>query len=232
MGDLEPQLRPGVAADARAEASRGRAVSGRDVLIIVEPRELVRGWMFCWLERQRDFEVVATADLAGVSVLERAAAVVVGVGLSRQWSGWTDSQVASVRENLPATPIILIVESDHRSEVSGLVSRLGLQGVIPTSSSIEVAAAVIRQVVAGGRFLPYDADDRARLPKLTRRQEAVLEQLASGAPDKIIALRLGMSVNTVKAHVRAIIAKFQVRNRTQAVLAARERNRWPNADQP
>lgn len=226
----ELQIHPDLEAEASVEVRPTHAVNTRNVLIIVERRKLVRDWIVCWLERQGDFEVVADADLAKVDALERAAAVVLVLGPLDQWNGWTDYQVAKIRKSWPAASVILIVEPDELSGVQELVSRLGLQGFIPTSSSIDVAATAIREVVAGGRFLPSFVSNVALWPMLSRRQEAVLGQLASGTPDKVIAFRLGLSVNTVKGHVHAIIRKFRVGNRSQAVLAARERNYRANTN--
>ena len=47
----------------------------------------------------------------------------------------------------------------------------------------------------------------------------MLELLEHGLPNKIIAYRLEMAQSTVKAHVHSIIAKLNVRNRTEAAVA-------------
>ena len=49
----------------------------------------------------------------------------------------------------------------------------------------------------------------------TMRQKAVLELLSRGSPNKVIARRLGMSQGAVKFHVRQIMRKFGVTNRTE-----------------
>jgi DNA-binding NarL/FixJ family response regulator len=61
-----------------------------------------------------------------------------------------------------------------------------------------------------------DADPRNR--SLTARQKAVLELLRRGDTNKVIARRLGMSEGTVKVHVRHIMRKFGVTNRTQVAV--------------
>jgi DNA-binding CsgD family transcriptional regulator len=53
---------------------------------------------------------------------------------------------------------------------------------------------------------------------LTARQEAVLELLSRGNSNKVIARRLAMSEGTVKFHVRQIMRKFGVTNRTQVAV--------------
>jgi two-component system, NarL family, nitrate/nitrite response regulator NarL len=54
---------------------------------------------------------------------------------------------------------------------------------------------------------------------LTARQKAVLELLGRGQSNKAIARRLGMREGTVKVHVRHIMRKFGVSNRTQVAIA-------------
>jgi two-component system nitrate/nitrite response regulator NarL len=61
-----------------------------------------------------------------------------------------------------------------------------------------------------------DADLTGR--NLTARQGAVLELLSLGNSNKVIARRLAMSVGTVKFHVRQIMHKFGVTNRTQVAV--------------
>ena len=53
---------------------------------------------------------------------------------------------------------------------------------------------------------------------LTARQKAVLELLSRGDPNKLIARQLGMREGTVKVHVRQIMRKFGVTNRTQVAV--------------
>ena len=55
---------------------------------------------------------------------------------------------------------------------------------------------------------------------LTAREREVLELLAEGLPNKAIALRLGLSDQTVKFHVAAISGKLGAVNRTDAVRRA------------
>ena len=58
---------------------------------------------------------------------------------------------------------------------------------------------------------------------LTERQQEVLRLLCTGQSNKVIGGELGISEKTVKGHVTAIFKWLDVVNRTQAVLAARQR---------
>jgi ATP/maltotriose-dependent transcriptional regulator MalT len=67
---------------------------------------------------------------------------------------------------------------------------------------------------------PSEAGDTvlSRLNKLTARQKRVLELLAEGLPNKVIAHELGISETTVKAHVGEILRKLKVYNRARAIV--------------
>ncbi|NCC36427.1 MAG: response regulator transcription factor, partial [Chloroflexia bacterium] len=57
---------------------------------------------------------------------------------------------------------------------------------------------------------------------LTPMELRVLQLLATGASNRELAATLGVSVRTVTTHVRNILDKLQLKNRTQAALYARE----------
>ena len=57
-------------------------------------------------------------------------------------------------------------------------------------------------------------------PEFTERQYAVLTCLCQGDPNKVIGRKLGMTETTVKVHVREIMRKLGVCNRTQVAIAA------------
>jgi DNA-binding NarL/FixJ family response regulator len=59
---------------------------------------------------------------------------------------------------------------------------------------------------------------------LTPREQHVLEALQLGLPNKLIAVRLNLSENTIKMHIQRIMRKCSARNRTEAVV------RWSRAN--
>lgn len=56
------------------------------------------------------------------------------------------------------------------------------------------------------------------LDRLTKREIEVLQHVAKGRQNKVIAARIGLSENTVKLHIHHIIAKLGVHNRTEAAM--------------
>ena len=70
--------------------------------------------------------------------------------------------------------------------------------------------------------------------ELTRRQRDVLALISEGKSNKLIAEALTMTESTVKAHVKQIIKRLHVANRTQAALLATRDGplRRPASDRP
>jgi two-component system vancomycin resistance associated response regulator VraR/NarL family two-component system response regulator LiaR len=71
--------------------------------------------------------------------------------------------------------------------------------------------------------MSHTADPRPGA-NLTPRERDVLRLLAEGFANKEIGLRLFVSEKTVKTHVSSILAKLEVKDRTQAALAAVRQN--------
>jgi DNA-binding NarL/FixJ family response regulator len=88
----------------------------------------------------------------------------------------------------------------------------------------------LERIRAGGTYVPLaltETPPAAPPPRseglwreLTRRQRDVLALISEGKPNKLIADALNMSESTVKAHVKQIIRRLNVANRTQAALLA------------
>jgi len=63
-----------------------------------------------------------------------------------------------------------------------------------------------------------DEDGAASNTHLSSRETAILNDLVQGTPNKVIAKRLNITEATVKVHVKAILRKIGVQNRTQAAI--------------
>ena len=209
-------------------------------VIVVDRRDFVRGCLNAWLGGGREFEArsMATVSMAlQTDMLARADAVVFSVGAPR-YEPWLRDQFAWLCANRADVPIVIIADADERTSIEASIGQLQLRGYIPTSSTLEMATAVLHLVVSGGTYLPriLDVDQQpptkqarelidpvlgpAAPTKLTPREQEVLELLQQGMANKMIAYQLGMSQSTVKAHVHSIMVKLKARNRTEAALMA------------
>ncbi len=152
-----------------------------------------------------------------------------------------ETGIGDLKARQPDAPIIVISMLDSPAEIRRAVDA-GATGFIPKSSTSQVMIEAIKLVLAGGTYLPpailqshtEDPSDESRSQAtpaphrhLTDRQKAVLAELARGKSNKEIAQSLNLSEATVKVHVAAIMRVLDVRNRTQAVLAATQMGLLP-----
>ena len=210
-------------------------------LVVVERQEFVRGCLTSWIKMFcQEFGMSSIADVTAPSsevVLKRANVVIFHVNGTMLAETWLENQVAWLRAHWRDMPIVAIIDPDKTRPIAEIVARFHLQGYIPTSSSVGVAAAVLRLIAAGGTYIPENRDGEslpiraaqaprtsqaARIAGLTPRECVVLELLERGMSNKIIAYRLSLSQSTVKAHVHNIISKFKVHNRTEAAVASHQ----------
>lgn len=142
------------------------------------------------------------------------------------------SGLIALRSAVPDVPII-IVSASSSPEIMRDAIVYGAAGFIPKSFCKDEIADGVRRVINSEVFLPADAVDAAergdwraplrdRMATLTQGELRVLQLVACGKSNKIIAYELGIKESTVKAHITSILRKLRVHSRTQAVIAARE----------
>ena len=103
-----------------------------------------------------------------------------------------------------------IVPPEILSSISAGDDRDG-SGVYTDASSREPNAA--------GELIGGD-DNGVLVPKLSVREKCILRCLLTGDANKVIARKVDISEGTVKVHVKAILRKIRVQNRTQAAIWA------------
>ena len=136
--------------------------------------------------------------------------------------------LVAVRKSFPATqPIVLSFANDRRATVSAIVH--GAAGYISKDSASDEVRHAIRSIMAGSAFFPLEAlqsepsvreqDLRAGGTFcLTARQAKVWCLLKEGKTNAQIAHTLGISENTVRLHVSAVLRALAVPNRIQAAM--------------
>jgi DNA-binding NarL/FixJ family response regulator len=122
--------------------------------------------------------------------------------------------------------VVLISSQDSAREVwiAGAKAIL-LRDVDLETLRISIIAAVNDLVVLdpsiGASLFPeFGSAEAVPTEELTARELQVLQQLAEGLPNKIIANQLGVSEHTIKFHINSIFRKMGVRSRTEAVVRA------------
>jgi DNA-binding NarL/FixJ family response regulator len=140
-----------------------------------------------------------------------------------------------LREQDP--PRVLVLTTFDLDEYVYAALRAGASGFLLKDAPEEQLAAAIRVAADGGalfspgvtrrlieRFTALDPDVATppRLEELTARELEVLRLIARGLSNAEIAAELVVSDHTVKTHVARVLAKLDLRDRTQAVIAAYE----------
>jgi NarL family two-component system response regulator LiaR len=110
--------------------------------------------------------------------------------------------------------------------------KAGARGYILKDSAPDELIQAIEAVYAGQLLLPSDLAQKALFAEaeqappsvaLTERETEVLRCLARGMTNQEIAATLSISLYTVRSHVRNILGKLHLANRTQAALYARDK---------
>jgi DNA-binding NarL/FixJ family response regulator len=205
--------------------------------MLVDDQQLIRQGIRILLEQEPDIEVLAEAA-NGADALSLCRKVQPDVVLMDVQMPEMDG-VECTRQLAQAYPqvgvIILTTFDDDDYIFEGL--RAGARGyLLKDVSSAELAAAV-RTVAGGGALIQPSISRRvisefARLSRgpsspqlvesLTPREREVLQALADGLSNQEIAEKLVITEGTVKNHVSSLLAKLEVRDRTQAVLKAQQ----------
>lgn len=139
--------------------------------------------------------------------------------------------ICLIRSKLPATPIVILSASENQSDIKNAIAQ-GAKGYIFKSSGVKIILSALRLILSGGVYLPmaiYNDSESAMssVPllnsegkKMTARQKQVLDLLVQGKSNKYISTDLGMSENTCRVHVAAVLKFLNVNNRTEAAFKA------------
>jgi DNA-binding NarL/FixJ family response regulator len=131
-------------------------------------------------------------------------------------------------------PVVVVSGSDEAEDALRALEA-GAMGYVPERSDLDTLVQALQLVLAGGTYVPplkprVDEAPASAMPALpdwtglplTPRQKHVLHLLTQGLSNKLIARELGVSVDTVKDHVAAVLKALGVNSRTQAVVAAQK----------
>lgn len=131
--------------------------------------------------------------------------------------------VSALRAEFPRARFLMLSSFEGDVEVQRALAA-GASGYLLKSAPPEEIVRAIRTVHAGGKCVPATlaADVVGHLgdETLTEREIDVLRRVALGSRNREIAQGLGVAEETVKVHVRNLLAKLGARDRTEAVAIA------------
>ena len=196
-------------------------------ILIADDHYVVRMGLTALVETEPDLQVVGEAA-DGVQVVELFKKLEPDLVLMDLRMPRTDGIIATrqIREQFPHARILMLTTYDGDDDIHKALSA-GASGYLLKNSTRESLIPALRAVAAGQRWIPQEVASRLATRKmfeeLTPREIEVLQQLAKGRANKEIADVLKISEHTVKDHLKSILGKLHVADRTEAVTAALQR---------
>jgi two-component system nitrate/nitrite response regulator NarP len=187
---------------------------------LADKNPLIRAALKQLLSEDSRFELVHVAS-DGQEFLRNLERQPVDVGVTGWIIGPSDGRY--ILDHLDADskpPRIVVYTGDESKSVPSIVLAHGGAAFVAKSEQPEVLLDTIATVAGGRMVFPYmdvRAVNQNPLATLTRRELEVLSDLASGRTNKQIARDHGVSLNTVKFHVRNLFQKLGVNSRSQAI---------------
>lgn len=134
---------------------------------------------------------------------------------------------ATIRKELPETEVVALTSVLESAAVVGAV-KAGAIGYLLKDTQAPELRRVIKAAAAGqvqlspqaSAYLAREMQSDGSMEPLTEREMEVLRLLSQGESNKEIAAHLQVVEDTVKTHMRHILAKLGVQSRTQAVVRA------------
>lgn len=196
-------------------------------IMTVDDHQVFREGVRAMLGTQSDMMLVAEAATGQESVdlfeLHRPEVTLMDLRLP-DMSG-LDAMI-QIRQRFPDARIVVL--TTYRGDVQALrAMKAGAFGYLLKSMLRMYMLDTIRAVHKGRRRIPdeiaSEMAEHAADDELTARETEVLVQVASGNANKIIADRLLITEDTVKAHMKNILSKLGANDRTHAVTIAMRR---------
>ncbi len=206
-------------------------MSGGLRILVVDDHALFRRGVMGLLGEMPGFEVIGEATDGADAVNQVDALDPDFVLMDVNMPGMSGVQaVEAIRKTRPRLPILMLTISQADEDLIGAIVA-GANGYLLKSAEPDLLRRTIEQVTQGHAVLSPEVTtrvlqvvqrghDEQKRQLLSEREREVLRCLAQGMTTSMIAVALFISENTVKTHVRHIMEKLDVNNRTEAVARA------------
>ena len=196
----------------------------RIAVMLVDDHPAFRKGLAALVESEPDLKVVAeTGDGAeAVDLFRRHRPDVVLMDLRLPGMGGVEATMA-IRKQFPEARIIVLTTFDADEDIYRAIES-GAKSYLLKDIPDDDLAATIRAVHAGEASLPARVAqrlaERRQRADLSQREMDVLQLLIKGRSNKEIGSALFVTEDTVKAHLKTLFAKLNVRDRTEAAISA------------
>ncbi len=205
-------------------------------VLLVDDHALVRRGVVDVLSEREDIAVVgeATNGAQGVEMARTLTPQVVVMDLQMPGIGGLEA-TSVIHAEMPDVQILVFTVSESEADLFGAI-KYGAKGYILKNAGADELVQAIHLIAQGGvvvspgmaakllgelsHVVPAREQGGEMAGGLSPREKEVLESVARGATNSEIASTLYISENTVKTHLRNILDKLHLANRSQAVAYA------------
>lgn len=187
-------------------------------ILLVDDHFMMRLGLASLVAKEADMQVVAEAG-TGEEAIEQCKRFSPDIILMDiRMPGMSGiAATAAIQLQQPSTKVIVLTTYEGDEDVYQAL-RAGAKAYLLKSVNGSELLKSIRSVHAGQYFLPAEVASklarRTALPDLTAREKEIIARIADGRSNKEIAALLDISENTVKNHVRQVLEKLGVQDRT------------------
>ena len=196
-------------------------------ILIADDHSVVRFGLAALLGRKKDFQVVGQAkdgDAAVAMAKSLSPVVIMDLMMPR-----TDGVEATrqICEANPDVKVLILTSYAASADIARAIDAGASGAVVKDADNADLISA-IREVAAGGTAFSGEISNAIEaepaMKELTQKQMEVLKSITRGLSNPDISKMLGISLNAVKQHLRAVFAKLGAANRTEAVAIAMRRH--------
>jgi two-component system NarL family response regulator len=196
-------------------------------VLCVDDHRIVREGITLIISRQPDMEVVASAASGEESIdLHRQYRPDVTL-MDLQLGGMSGvDAIRSIRREHPGARIVVLTMYQGDEDIFRALEA-GASTYLLKDTLSDDLLRVVREVYAGNQPIRPEVEallaKRAAGSTLTNREIEVIDLIAQGMRNKEIAAALGISEETAQVHVKHILAKLKVKDRSAAITVALKR---------
>ena len=197
-------------------------------IALIEDDVVVRNYLAAFFLRQEDLHCgIAAASLEDFFVqaanVERLDVVLTDIGLPGK-SGIEG--IPEIRRRFPDAAVIILsvyIDSDRifKALCAGAVGYLqkdtAMEDILDCIRVISKGGAVMSPIIAR-KVVDYFGPKRSFSELLTAKEQQVIVAMVDGLSYKMIAVRLGISLETVRQHIKNIYRKLQVNSKAEVII--------------
>jgi DNA-binding NarL/FixJ family response regulator len=193
-------------------------------ILIVDDHPVVQVGLTSMLNTHDGIEVIGSASggREALKMLEQRSPHILLLDL--RMPGMNGIETLQAMQKMKSTARAIVLTSFETDENIYRAVQAGAQGYLLKDTSEQQMLEAIRSVHAGKRFIPSEIAarlaDRMLRSNLTARELEILTMLAKGLTNKQIGSALNISENTVRNHLKCVMSKLEVSDRTEAVTVA------------